>query len=331
MRLLRSVSDAAGRATRCARLEQGWRAESIGDAVPQQTTGTVHSVFAHACNIETAGGELVTVLADTRGNSPHGIKLAQAVAPLDARLFAGQEVLIGQTLLRVPAASISIDLSSARVWRSEIAAVRITACGDALRQVRSTVCTRVDLHGFARVLLAFRPADSAIEAALEARLSSTLPELAQATAAHDGTAVAHIAARLVGLGPGLTPSGDDFLTGYLAALWSGAAVESGIVTLLKRLNAPFPALLPGTNVISRQMLRDAMHGRFAEHLVNLVDAVAHARDVAGATVRVLETGHSSGADTVCGLLFGYVPAAAVANGERALLKMRRTPGVVALA
>lgn len=329
MRLLRSVSDAAGRATRCARLEL--RAESIGDAVPQQATGTVHSVFAHACNIETAGGELVTVLADTRGNSPHGIKLAHSVAPLDARLFAGQEVLIGQTLLRVPAASMSIDLSSARVWRSEIAAVRVNACADPLRQVRSTLRRRVDLHGFASVLFASRPAASGIEAALEARLSSTLPELAQATASHDGTAVAHIAARLVGLGPGLTPSGDDFLTGYLAALWSRAAVESGIVTLLKALNAPFTALLLRTNVISGQMLRDAVHGRFAEHLIKLVDAVAHARDVAGATVRVLENGHSSGADTVCGLLFGYVPGLAAAHSERALLDMRRMPGVAALA
>ncbi len=29
-------------------------------------------------------------------------------------------------------------------------------------------------------------------------------------------------AGLIGLGPGLTPSGDDFLVGYLAGLWCSA-------------------------------------------------------------------------------------------------------------
>jgi len=284
-----------------------WRAESIGEAVPEHAAGTVHSVFRHACNIETAGGELVTLLASIQGNSAHGIKLAHPVTPLDAWLSAGQDALIEQALLRVPAAAVGIDLSGASVWRGEIAAVRVDACANALSQMRSTLCERAGAHGFAAVLVAARAADSAIGLALEARLSSALPALAQATACHDSAAVADIAAKLVGLGPGLTPSGDDFLTGYLAALWSRGRTECGIAALLKRLNVCFAPLFPRTNAISRQMLRDAVQGRFSEHLAKLISAVANERDVVGATVRALQTGHSSGADTVCGLLFGYAP------------------------
>jgi hypothetical protein len=66
-------------------------------------------------------------------------------------------------------------------------------------------------------------------------------------------------------------------------------------------------------------------------LVELVNAVAHARDVVGSTVRVLEkTGHSSGADTVCGLLFGYAPGM-VRRTARAPLRMRSKPCAVAFA
>ena len=140
--------------------------------------------------------------------------------------------------------------------------------------------------------------------------------------------MAGTAAQLVGLGPGLTPSGDDFLTGYLAALWSRAQAESGIAALLEKLDASFIPLFPRTNVISGRMLRDAVHGRFAEHLVTLISAVAHAHDVVGATVRALDIGHSSGADTVCGLLFGYAPATLIAP---AWLEMRNKPRVRALA
>jgi len=283
-----------------------WRADSIGEAVPQHAAGTVHSVFRHTCNIETAGGELVTLLTPIKGNSAHGVKLAHVV-DLDAWLFAGQAVIMEQALLRVPAAAVLINLSGASVWRGEIAAVRVHACAAALRQVRSTLCERGGVHGFAPALIGSRPANSAIELALQARLSSALPALAQATGCHDSAAVAGIAAQLVGLGPGLTPSGDDFLTGYLAALWSRGGAECGIAALLKRLDVSFTPLFARTNAISRQMLRDAVQGRFAERLVQLVNAVAHARDVVGATVRTLETGHSSGADTVCGLLFGYAP------------------------
>ena len=38
-----------------------WCAKSIGEAVARHAAGTVHSVFRHACNIETAGGGLVKV------------------------------------------------------------------------------------------------------------------------------------------------------------------------------------------------------------------------------------------------------------------------------
>jgi hypothetical protein len=327
--LLQSASDAGGRGSVSAGADMHtWCAESVGEAVSQPSIGTVHSVFAHACNIETTVGELVTLLTNNQGNSAHGVKLGHAVAPLDACLFAGQRVLIQHALLRVPAASMRIDLSGASVWRGEIAAVRVNVCAGALRQLRSTLCAWGGLHGFAPLLIASRAVDSAIELALEARLSSTLPALAQATACHDSDAVARIAAQLVGLGPGLTPSGDDFLTGYMAAMWSRGGAESGIAALLEKLGASLTPLFARTNAISRQMLRDAVHGRFTEHLVALVSAVAHARDVVGATMRTLESGHTSGADTVCGLLFGYAPGTLTAPGLR---EMRNKPRVGALA
>jgi hypothetical protein len=53
------------------------------------------------------------------------------------------------------------------------------------------------------------------------------------------------------------------------------------------------------------MLSDAAQGRFAERLINVTLAVAGAGDVVDATMGALASGHSSGADTLCGLLFGY--------------------------
>jgi len=63
-----------------------------------------------------------------------------------------------------------------------------------------------------------------------------------------------------------------------------------------------------TNAISRQMLRDAVQGHFAQRLAEVVHSICGGGDVAGAAKRALKVGHSSGADALCGLLFGYSPA-----------------------
>ncbi|HZF23793.1 MAG TPA: DUF2877 domain-containing protein, partial [Burkholderiales bacterium] len=61
------------------------------------------------------------------------------------------------------------------------------------------------------------------------------------------------------------------------------------------------------NAISRQMLLDALQGQYAERLTEVVRCVCGVGDVAVASMRALEVGHSSGADVLCGLLFGYSP------------------------
>ena len=99
-----------------------------------------------------------------------------------------------------------------------------------------------------------------------------------------------------------------FIVGYLAGLWSRSRREPGIAALLNALAVPVGQLSLCTNAISRQMLLDALQGHFAERLIEVMHCVCAGGDVAGATMRALEVGHSSGADVLCGLLFGYSPA-----------------------
>ena len=310
------------------------RADRIGDRVPAHARGRVHSVFKRACNIETHNGELVTLLAHELGNVPHGVRLAGAVASFGSWLTPGQNAILENSALRVPDAGITVDLSGAAVWRGAVAAVLIDPCSMdtgsmdtgsmdtgsmdpcsmnpggaasavALRELRATLFERAPEQGFVPLLAAAASTRTAIERACSARLSHTLPLLARATERRDVMGVAGAAARLVGLGPGLTPSGDDFIAGYLAALWSRAGFESDIDAMLQSLGDALAPLFLRTNAISRQMLSDAAQGRFAERLIDVTRAVAGAGDVVSAAAHALASGHSSGADTLCGLLFGY--------------------------
>jgi hypothetical protein len=269
------------------------------------------------------------------------VRLAGAVASFGSWLTPGQNAILENSALRVPDAGITVDLSGAAVWRGAVAAVLIDPCSMdtgsmdagsrdtgsrdtgsmdpcsmnpggaagavALRELRATLFERAPEQGFVPLLAAAASTRTAIERACSARLSHTLPLLARATERRDVMGVAGAAARLVGLGPGLTPSGDDFIAGYLAALWSRAGFESGIDAMLHSLGDALAPLFLRTNAISRQMLSDAAQGRFAERLVDVTRAVAGEGDVVCAAAQALASGHSSGADTLCGLLFGYAP------------------------
>ena len=95
---------------------------------------------------------------------------------------------------------------------------------------------------------------------------------------------------LVGLGPGLTPAGDDFLAAVLLTLTAapGAARDLG------RINSAVEALLPSTTSLSATLLRHAAAGRGIPQVIDVVDAVAGSGELEPAALRLLGVGHSSG-------------------------------------
>ena len=109
---------------------------------------------------------------------------------------------------------------------------------------------------------------------------------------------------LVGLGEGLTPSGDDFLVGLLAVLHMTGAL---LCSATSPLQAQFcECIRLGTSQLSGEFLRCAFEGHFAEPLVLLVRALcAPAIDAWPAHAATLATvGHSSGVDAMVGIALG---------------------------
>ncbi len=106
---------------------------------------------------------------------------------------------------------------------------------------------------------------------------------------------------LVGLGLGLTPAGDDFLAGHLAAsLLSGdVGGERGILVRV------LPDLARGrTTEVGARMLMAACRDEFAAPVIRLVESLARpGNGVLGAARDLLTLGGTSGADTLAGVLF----------------------------
>lgn len=109
-------------------------------------------------------------------------------------------------------------------------------------------------------------------------------------------------AAMIGLGVGLTPSGDDFLVGLLLALSVG--LPGRMEPVLEELKAHIRRFSGGTNDISRQYLLCACRREYGLRLHELLQAGAEGKGIRTALEKTAEIGHSSGVDTLNGLLAG---------------------------
>ena len=104
--------------------------------------------------------------------------------------------------------------------------------------------------------------------------------------------------KLLGLGFGLTPSGDDFLVGILSASHFFEDIPP-FGFFLKNVRIDYSK----TNFISAEYLRYAIVGRISEVITNTVISVSEKKSTADFWLTNLaNTGATSGKDTLLGIL-----------------------------
>jgi hypothetical protein len=111
---------------------------------------------------------------------------------------------------------------------------------------------------------------------------------------------------LIGLGRGLTPSGDDVLVGCLRGLWLLPWNPPAVDQMLDCVrHALLPELNARTTRVGAEFIRYALDGAFAEVLDQVARsllAACHPLLVQSAVNRLLAQGETSGTDTLLGLL-----------------------------
>jgi hypothetical protein len=127
---------------------------------------------------------------------------------------------------------------------------------------------------------------------------------------------------LVGLGPGLTPAGDDVLCGALAAL---TALGDG--ERRARLAAAVTRHAPRTTTLSAALLHAAAEGYGVPELTRLIVAVLRDEpaDARRALAAVLQIGHSSGVALATGALLVLRAAHAPATASGILPRCPAAP------
>ncbi|MFB7167498.1 oxamate carbamoyltransferase subunit AllH family protein [Streptomyces sp. NPDC001940] len=272
--------------------------------------GVVDSVFHRTVNVLTPGERLVALAARGGGDAPR--TLVTDVDSWSGRgISAGQAVEFapGVITLRAADALLRVHTEGADEWHPILPSLAALGPRD-LAAAASALDRLIQAHGSRGGMLGPTPTASSMEAAVTRALADGRDTLVRAIRSADDAGMRRGVLSLLGLGPGLTPAGDDFLTA-LALLSS--LQGSGL--------APFGRALQGvllehpgrTTRLSVTTLDEALAGRARAALLDVLHALAHpsgwsearpTESIRTPVRHVLAIGHTSGTDTLSGLVTG---------------------------
>jgi len=295
-----------------------WIGAAAGRALAAGSRGAVHAVFRRSFYLCGEDGGFACLGPPSLGLGPLNAltALPDGIDWRASGLRAGAPFRIAGRRLQV-AGRFTFDLAEARHWRPTHGLVTADF-GRSLARLAAAAQTLAPAEGFGVLVpdLALGACNLALRAAaLGPLLRPTLGGvgalaawLRAAVAAPDAQIPAppREAARLIGAGPGLTPSGDDLIGGALIAL--RAAGRGGPANRLAAWALPLARA--GTGAISAAHLACAAQGEGAGALHDLL--AAPGSDVSRHLTAIDAIGHCSGWDALAGAV------AALAAHHRAM-------------
>ena len=263
-------------------------------------------VFSAVCNLINDQQDLLTLMLEPGPMDPFALLLAQPPS------FAGfvehieAESIISLSPGRIRIGSLEVVVDEPLVWTSQ-------PDWASLRTGLHRKSHWIDL--LEREVIRTRSAESL--AALIgnphaswhgtrtpwwAMAAEPVRSLLDGIASRDGQILSEAAFRLAGLGPGLTPSGDDFLIGvmYAARIMLEPGEADAFCETIMHASVPRTGLFPAAHLTA------ASTGEASGHWHGLLAACLAGEDdgIYGALDRLLAVGHTSGEDALSGFLLG---------------------------
>ena len=282
-------------------------AVAIGSAVPRENfDALIQSVFDSAVNLRLAREDrLITVLISNRYELPQGIRIADKTFPLQS-LTVDLPAACRGGILRFNSSALTIDLRGAPVWKCRVPDLHADMKSLLTQQAWSAAWDLLNKEQILRNadIIADDLFQTDLGSPLSRRMSKPVMGLVASTEQFDAPSALRSAKKMIGLGPGVTPSGDDILIGFLAGLWSMAGQNQTQYSFILSFGAELIRLAKQTSEISRTYMYHAIRGQFSSSLSHLAEAIASCKGVEESTQIAMRIGHSSGMDSVTGLLIG---------------------------
>ncbi|MEH7505421.1 DUF2877 domain-containing protein [Neobacillus drentensis] len=263
-------------------------------------TGIVHSTFKRTINIHcNENGELFTIASSQIDNGPNTLVINSASLE-ESNIDVNDVVYVKSKMLYI-ANKLAISTNQSEKWTGILP--EYPANTENISRNLKRMIEYIDFHGKAGGMKKKVAAPSLFEIEMSRMLEERSNLLLNELLNNRMTSALHHAVSLIGLGPGLTPSGDDYLV--------------GLFTIINLRNSPFYShqsfcgevlqkAKTLTNEISYMALKKASIGQVRESIIHLVHSILNGveDDLYLSLNKVLNIGSSSGTDIALGLVCG---------------------------
>lgn len=289
-------------------LSMSWR---VARAIRQEGwSGEVIALHERSCYLAGDDAEIYAIVQQPLGNGPLNLVVPVSPGPLFAGLAPGTPAASRGSRLFL-GDGLEVGMEKAVLWDPK-AYCALGADPDGLRRCLAELCRVAAAQGPERSLARLLPHLHNEDlpkplAGIEhfPRSHALIGGLVESLARRNRRRLKVVTSSLAGLGPGLTPSGDDFLAGVLLAL-ALVLEHRPDAELAEIAGLLLDTAAPRTHEISAAYLRAARAGEAGERWHPLLGALS-AGDAAGvraAAGAVLEIGETSGADMLAGFVAG---------------------------
>ncbi|WP_391204285.1 DUF2877 domain-containing protein [Psychrobacillus sp. L4] len=272
----------------------------IQRVIHSKLSGFVHSTFKRTLNIQCIeDGELYTIACNEIDNGPNTLIVDLACFE-EMNINAYDEVYSDNNIISI-GNKMSITIDRAKSWESILPTYPTNT--DVLKKNIKIMKQYIEIHGKSGGIKSKSvnesPFEQEMSKMIQERKGLLIDELVNKQLHH---AVPH-AVSFLGLGPGLTPSGDDFLVGLFTCFHLKNSPFANYQWFFEEIER---AAKTATNEISYIAIKKASVGKIRESIIVLVNALLEENEeqLILSLIKVLNIGSSSGTDIALGILTG---------------------------
>ncbi|MCH4887795.1 DUF2877 domain-containing protein [Acidaminobacter sp. JC074] len=261
----------------------------------ENLSGVVHSVFENAFNILDENDRLIGIISHDKDLGPMSMQFTEDKF---SKIVQGEKVRFHQGQLEVDTSYFryeNLELVDLSLSRYELTDIK-----QKLKDLENLIINRGSSEGISGLIYYFSDELSFTDVSLNEYsdfIKERLILLIESIQDEDWDLFLSIIPKVIGFGPGLTPSTDDFLSGIITIIFCLSLVTDD---MLKKI---FHACKNRTTKISEEMLYHAVHGHVSESYKEFIEELFDDEndDILPEVTSVLNVGSTSGTDFLFGV------------------------------
>lgn len=283
--------------------------------------GYVSSVYNTLFTVLGSEGELIYFLNNKKYMSPMSVVLEDFGSFKDFNLTQDTKVLINKTNILIDSHKIEIELTGAKSWNPKMELLGLFTDENIIEKnlliTEESVYKHGKYEGFAplifsigeyieelKSLSSFKVHNNLYSSFIFAKIIDFIHDLLN----NEGRDSSKLASEFLGFGPGLTPSSDDFLCGFMSALTHLSEYYDLDLEKIVRFNSQLLGDVElDKSEISHDLLTHYSKGKSQKMIKNLINGMLYEKDEEAMIKLVRESisfGDISGTDMVCGVYIG---------------------------